>query len=242
MKKFIVFLLILTIFLTACASTQTPPGESNQPPAAESPDVPPPTGEGDTSSSTDAPPSAPSTLLPLPMTIQLENLDDCTIAVALSEGSIFQDHDGTLQILAAVYAYDLYDAVALSQLKTGDTIVIRSMKIAITSLEYSSYGNLLINGGLDGGGYELCTDENTVFYETGYSDVKAWQKVGVVTLTVSPDFVYTDSSDPDGEIVLRHYDDLLTSDNGIDYYFTPQNTTLVIENGMVTAMNRVYTP
>lgn len=239
MKKTILVVLMLSILLTACSPNQTPSTESNQSPITETPTSPPPTEE---QTPTDTTTPSPVTVIPLPATIDLENLDNCTIAVGLSEGSIFADHTGTLQILATVFSYDLYDAVELSQLKAGDTLVIRDMEIVITSLEYSSYGNLLINGGLDAGGYELCTNENTVFYETGYSDMKSWREIGVVTLPVSPNFVYTDSSDLDRGPVLYHYEDLLHPNNGIDYYFTPQNTTLVIENGMVTAMNRIYTP
>ena len=238
MKKNILLLLMFSILLTACSPNQTPSTESNQTPVTEAPITPPPTEEQIPTDTT----LSPVTVTPLPETIDLDNPDNCTIAVGLSDGSIFADQSGTLQILATVFSYDLYDAVELSQLKVGDTLVIRDMEIVITSLEYSSHGNLLINGGLDAGGYDLCTDENTVYYETGYSDMKSWQEIGVVTLPVSPDFVYTDSSNLDREPVLYHYDDLLHPDNGIDYYFTPQNTTLVIENGMVTAMNRIYTP
>lgn len=239
MKKTILLFLMFSILLTACSPNQTPSTESNQTPVTGAPITSPPAEE---QTSTDTTTSSSVTVTPLPETIDLDNLDNCTIAVGLSEGSIFADQSGIPQILATVFSYDLYDAVELSQLKAGDTLLIRDMEIVITSLEHSSNGNLLINGGLDAGGYELCTDENTVFYEAGYSDMKSWKEIGVVTLPVSPDFVYTDSSNLDGEPVLYHYDDLLHSDNGIDYYFTPQNTTLVIENGMVTAMNRIYTP
>ena len=239
MKKTIILLLMFSILLTACSPNQTPSTESNQTPVTEAPITPPPAEE---QTPTDTTTPSPVTVTPLPETIDLDNLDNCTIAVGLSDGSIFADQSGTLQILATVFSYDLYDAVELSQLKVGDILVIRDMEIVITSLEHNSFGTLLINGGLDAGGYDLCTDENTVYYETGYSDMKSWQEIGVVTLPVSPDFVYTDSSNLNSEPVLYHYDDLLHPDNGIDYYFTPQNTTLVIENGMVTAMNRIYTP
>ena len=231
MKKTMMLLLLLSVFLAACTSHESPSGESPQPSITETP--------SDSALNIE---DIPSTILPLPATVDLEHLNDCTIAVSLSNGSIFLDDNSALQILAAVYAYDLYDAVELSQMKTGDTLVIRSQEIPITSLEYSTYGSLIINGGLDVGGYEFYTDENTVYYETGYSDMKAWREIGIVTLPVSSEFVYTDSSDLDNEPVLYYYDDLLPSNSSIDYHFTPQNTSLVIENGMVIAMNRIYTP
>ena len=234
MKKTIALLLILSVYMAVCTSCGVSPNESSHTPAIENTSAPIPTGE-----TMDPAIPDPVIVSPLPVTIDLDN---CTIAVSLSEGSFFTDSSGALQILAAVYTYDLYDAVDISLLKAGDTIMIRNQKILITSLEHSNYGSLMINGGLDVGGYELRTDENTVYYETGYSDVKAWVKIGVVSLSVSQDFVYTDTSDLDGEPVVYDYNRLLQAYRSIDYSFTPQNTTLVIENGVATAMNRIYAP
>ena len=154
MKKTIALLLLLSMFLTACTSYETPSGESTQAPATENP--------SDSAANLD---TTSSTIFPLPVTVDLEHLDDCTIAVSLSNGSIFLDDNGTMQILVAVYAYDLYDAVDFSLIKTGDTLVIRNQEILITSLEHSTYGSFIINGGLAVGGYEFCTDDNTMYYD-----------------------------------------------------------------------------
>ena len=184
--------------------------------------------------------TAPITILPLPSAY--ESIEDCTIAISLQEGGISEDSDGTVLLTATLFEYDLYDAAELFLLKAGDSIVIRQRVVAITSIEESSYGTLLINGGLDAGGYELRTDDNTVYYETGYSDVKSWQELGVATLPVSPEFIYTDRSDLDSEPVIYSIHDFLEQNSSIDYHFTEHNTRIVIEGGIVTAMERIYTP
>lgn len=227
MKKHAIMLFTLCWLLTACASAQeTLPATQT---AATSAAV--------TETVTEAAPVSP-----LPVTVDTAHLDNCTVAVSLSKGDAYVDDTGVMQMKVTVYTYDLYDMADIARLQVGDTILIRRQDIPVTDLEWTAYGTLMINGGLDEGGYELLTDEATVFYETGYSDVKAWQAVGEATIRVSPDFVYTDSSDPDHDPVICFPGDFLTEAAGIDYSFTPQNTTIVIQNGLVTAMHRVYTP
>ena len=235
MKKLIALLIPLCFCFAACTSSQDPLAPSDEKPVAESISDPVPPASDQTETL-----SVP--LTPLPVTIDLTNLTDCSIAISLEEGNFLQNDTGTIQMTVSVYAYDLYDAVALSQLKPGDIIVIRQQDVVITSLEYSAYGSLLINGGLDLGGYELRTDENTVYYETGYSDIKSWQKIGSITIPVSPDFVYTDCSDLDHEPISYSIEDFLNSNDVIDYHFTPHNTVIVIDNGIAVSMERRYTP
>ena len=61
--------------------------------------------------------------------------------------------------------------VDMAALNEGDTIVIRGQEVKITSIERNERG-ILINGGLDNGGYDFGTDDTTVWYECGYSDSK----------------------------------------------------------------------
>ena len=177
---------------------------------------------------------------PLPTTIDVNHLEDCTVAVSLEEGGAFIDDAGTMQMKVNVYTYDLYDMVDIAQMKPGDTFSRYQESVQIVSLEQHDNGNISINGGLDVGGYELRTDDGTTYYETAYSDFKNYYEIGEVTLPVSADFVYTDAIDLDNEAVTYNFSDLM--EGGLDYFFTPHNTKLVIEGGNVVAMERVYTP
>ncbi|MBP3610387.1 MAG: hypothetical protein J6J42_08645 [Lachnospiraceae bacterium] len=183
-----------------------------------------------------------SVISPLPVTIDMNDLTNCTLAVSFKKGDAYVDDTGAMQLKVTVYTYDLYDMIDIALLKEGDTLVLRGQEVPVTSLTRTDQGSVEINGGLDNGGYELSTDNNTVFYETGYSDVKSYYALGEATLRVSGDFIFTDASDLDKEEVIYYPGDFLTDDAGIDYYFSPHNTSIVIKDGQVISMQRVYTP
>lgn len=215
MKKITLLITILCIFLTACTSNV------NQ--------------EVDKS-------GVETKIMPLSSTININNLTDCTVAVSLNKGAVYVDDAGIMQMNVTVYDYDLYDMVDMSQLKVGDIIVIRGKEVVVSTLERNSIGTVIINGGLDQGGYELGTDESGVFFESGYNDAKSYYPLGETTLRVSTDFEYHDKSDLDAKEKVYYPGDFLTEDAGIDYNFNPHNTNIVIADGQVIRMNRVYVP
>ena len=69
-----------------------------------------------------------STVFPLPNTIEINNLDNCKIAVSLERGDIYVDDAGIMQMNMTIYTYDLYDMVEVGNLKEGDVIVISNMR------------------------------------------------------------------------------------------------------------------
>ena len=178
---------------------------------------------------------------PLPITIDINHLDNCTVAVSLEKGDAYVDDTGAMQMDVTVYTYDLYDMVDIATLKEGDIIIIRGEEVKITSLERIDKG-LLINGGLDENGYELRTEEETVWYEIGYSDMKSYYEVGKATIRVSADMNFFDSSDLDKGEVIYYPGDFLTDKAGIVYHFVPNNTSIVIQDGKIIEMYRRYTP
>lgn len=178
---------------------------------------------------------------PLPVTVDMNNLDNCTVAVSLEKGDAYVDDTGAMQMDVTVYTYDVYDMVDIASLKEGDIIVIRGQEVVVDSLEQNERG-ILINGGLGYNGYDFNTDDTTVWYECGFNDAKAYYEVGKATIRVSPDMNFYDSSDLDKGEVVYYPGDFLTDDAGIVYHFVPNNTSIVIENGMIIEMNRVYIP
>lgn len=176
---------------------------------------------------------------PLPVTLDANQLTDCTAAVSIGEGHAYVDGAGEQKMKVTVFTYDLYDMVDISQLKSGDTITIRQEPVIVASLERKDRA-VIINGGIDVGGYELRTDEDTTYYEISYSDMLSYYEIGEATLPVSADFVYTDSSDLDNGPVTYTFSDL--AEGNVDFFFTPYNTKIVIEGGTVVAMERTYTP
>ena len=183
-----------------------------------------------------------SKISPLPTTIDMNALDNCTLAVSFEEGDAYVDDSGVMQLDVTVYTYDLYDMVDMANLKAGDTIVIGDKDVTVDSLERTESGMVMINDGLDNGGYDFWHNDSGVYYEQGYSDVKSYYALGEATIRVSTDFEFVDRSDLDKGEAIYYPGDFLTDDVGIYYHFTPNNTSIVIEDGQITNMTRVYTP
>ncbi|MEE0896083.1 MAG: hypothetical protein U0L88_00430, partial [Acutalibacteraceae bacterium] len=115
-------------------------------------------------------------------------------------------------------------------------------EVTITEVERTDSGLVRINGGEENGGFDLVSNDNTVYYETGMNDIKAYYELGKATLPVSVDFEYIDESVLDSEAKTYYLGDFLTDDAEIEYNFTPNNTSIVIENGTIIKMNKVYMP
>ena len=179
---------------------------------------------------------------PLPVTIDLNQLDNCTVAVSFEEGDAYVDDTGVMRLDATVYTYDLYDMVDISLLEEGDTIVIRNQEVPVTKLERNELGLVIINGGEENGGYDLYTDNSGVYFEMGFNDAKAYYPLGEATIRVSADFKFYDGSDLEAGEKMFYPGDFLIDDAGNRYDFNANNTTIVIEEGQIILMNRIFTP
>ena len=179
---------------------------------------------------------------PLPETLDVNALDNCTVAVSLEKGDAYVDDNGKMVMNLTVYSYELYDMVDIASLKENDVIVRRNEEVTITELERTDSGLVRINGGEENGGFDLVSNDNTVYYESGMNDIKAYYELGKITLPVSVDFRYIDESEPEKEAKTYYPGDFLTDYAGLEYNFTPNNTTVVIEDGVIIRMNKVYMP
>lgn len=180
-------------------------------------------------------------ILPLPDPT-LETLVDSTVHISFGEGDFYRDASGNAVLRMQIYSYEQFDMVEISLMEAGDAIVISGQEILVESVKTNEFGTVLINGGLDEGGFDLATGNGGVFYVHGYSDMKSWEPVCTAEFPVSDSFVYTDSSNLDLGEVTYTVDGFLNRDPELDYGYLPQNTTVRIENGQVMAMSRVYTP
>lgn len=180
------------------------------------------------------------TVSPLPVAFDLE--EGCTLAVSLQEGDAYVDDEGAMQMKVQIYAYDQYDMVDIANLKEGDTIVRGDTEVVVESLERNDAGLISINGGEENGGFNLWTNDETVYYEIGLNDAKAFYTMGEAVIPVSTEFEFTDASNWEADPVVYYPGDFLTDDAGIVYDFTPYNTTIVVEGGKVIAMNRIFVP
>lgn len=179
---------------------------------------------------------------PLPIAVDIANLDECTVAASLEEGDFYLDDDGKAQMKFTVYDFDVYDLVDIANIAAGDVIVLHGDDVVVNSVEHPGGSMVSINGGKDLGGYDLITDDDGVFFEIGYNDAKSWTALGTVTLPVNPEFTYVDSSDLEKDPEVWYAGDFLMPVVEIEFAFSPLNTTVTIQNGEVIGMSRVYTP
>ena len=179
---------------------------------------------------------------PLPETLDINALDNCTVAVSLEKGDTKLSDNGKMVMDVTVYSYELYDMADIASLEENDVIVRKNEEITVTEVERLESGLVRINGGEENGGFDLVSNDSTVYYETGMNDIKAYYEIGMVTLPVSDEFEYIDESVLDTEAKTYYPGDFLTDDAEIEYNFTPNNTSIVIENGTIIKMNKVYMP
>lgn len=178
--------------------------------------------------------AVPVTVTPLPVIMEVNGLDNCTAAISVKPKDIWQEDTGAVFMNVMIYCYDLYDMVDIAKLKVGDCLYIRWQTLEIISLVRAGNGDVLINGGHDAGGCTLRTDEDGVYYEVGPNGEHIWQEYATTTIPVSPDFRFCDS---DGGCTLVYTTETFL-EMEFDGEFTPYNTTIVIENGCVVAMER----
>ena len=172
----------------------------------------------------------------------MESLDDAIVNVSIAQNGFFRDAASNVILRMQVYSYEKFDMVDIAALKAGDTIVVSGKKIAVNSVERKDNGFVLINGGLEEGGFDLATDDSGIYFVHGYSDMKTWNLLGEVEYPVSDEFVFTDAADLDRGEVIYDSTDLIESVPASEFGYQPQNTTVRIENGQIVAMNRIYTP
>ena len=83
---------------------------------------------------------------PLTTTINVANLEDCTLHVGINEDS-FIERDGEKYMNFMIYDYDLYDLVDISTLEVGSIIELRGEEIEVKEIERLDTGLIYINGG-----------------------------------------------------------------------------------------------
>lgn len=147
------------------------------------------------------------------------------------------DDDGRLVIDLTVYTYDLYDAVEITTLTPGDTLVVKGTEIPVKTVEQGD--GIAVNGGLVNGGIDLTSAGGGTFRVLLENDAPDLYEAGTITLPVAQDCVLTDDSDPEAPGRTLYAGDLL----GLgDEVFSPQATTVETAGSMVTAIHRDYMP
>lgn len=179
---------------------------------------------------------------PLPaISLAADSLQDCTLPAVFASNSIDWE-DSMLPV--KFYNMDLYDAVEISLLQVGDTLLYRGEPMVVATIEERGEG-LDINGGIDNGGCCLYGYEGGTYVAREYDDHAVYSPIGTFRVAIDPNCILVDC----GEEPLDHSD---TISSGLRQYlagledyrqlFFQLNTVVTIEHGKVTAINRRWIP
>ena len=101
---------------------------------------------------------------PLPETIDINALDNCTVAISLEKGGAYVNDSGKMVMDVTVYSYELYDIVDIASLKENDVILRKNEEVKVTEIERLETGLVRINGGEENGGFDLVSNDSTVLH------------------------------------------------------------------------------
>ncbi len=175
-------------------------------------------------------------------------MPDGTYHVDLDVSTLAEQSDGTYRIHAVIEDYDTYDQVDMNNMKAGDTIQVAGKDVKIESVERDeSNGIISINGGTEQDGYDFTPMEDTNGYRTlEMDDYPVYYVVDETDLTISDSVTLSDAlglNSPTEAPVNVDYSGFAKymQENYSDNW-TCGSTSVVIENGVVSQINRIWVP
>lgn len=180
-------------------------------------------------------------IAPLPAGVAIDELKDCTVPAAFHPAD-FNWMGGNLTM--TIYNQDLYDAVEISQMQVGDTLVYTGEPMVVNTIA-ESHGGIDINGGLDEGGCCLAGYEGGTYIARNWDDHATYTELGKAEIALADDFVIIDCGiDPNDPIDTIRTGQKLYIENLKDSRkdFFQLNTRVTIENGIITEIKRHWIP
>ena len=152
---------------------------------------------------------------------------------------------------AVVYDYDRYTAPEIEALSEGDTIATHlngTEEITALTVESVERENnyVTINGGIEEGGIDLCKEDD--HYRTlTWDDFPVYYEVGVAKQLVMADDIELSDGAADFEadpVIVKGdravCDAMSNEEDG--YGWNAGNTTVTIQNGEMTHVDRIWVP
>lgn len=152
---------------------------------------------------------------------------------------------------AVVYDYDRYTSAEIEALSEGDTIATHldgtenTTVLTVERIERKD-DYVTINGGMEEGGIDLCKEDD--HYRTlTWDDYPAYYEVGVVKqLVMADDIELSDgAADFEADPVIVKGDravcDAMSSEEDV-YGWNAGNTTVTIQDGEMTHIDRIWVP
>lgn len=181
-------------------------------------------------------------IAPLESGLHIDALKDCTVAANFS----VQDFNWQKRTLTfSVYSEDLYDAVAISQMALGDTLIYDGKPMAVKKIQKDKNG-VSINGEIEEGGAWLTSNGGGTYRATIWDDHSVYTLVGKTTLPLADDFTLIDCTDeptaPSDTLRTGQQEHLTQmAKQGRDNFYAI-NTRITIVQGKVTEVRRFWIP
>ena len=180
-------------------------------------------------------------IAPCPVGEDFVALQDCTVPAAFASDD-FNWMGGNLTL--SVYSEDLYDAVEVTQMTVGDTLVYDCDTLVVETLVWE--GNILtVNGGLEQGGAWLQAHEGGTYRAIQFDDHSLYTLQCEAHLPLSQDFVVIDcgANPTDPSDTIRDGQKLyLESLPDYKRHFSYLDTRVLIQNGEITQIQRHWIP
>lgn len=178
-------------------------------------------------------------------------LSDGTYHISFESDKVGVGERGNTINDAVVYDYDRYTAPEIEALREGDTIATHlngTEEITALTVESIERENnyVTINGGIEEGGIDLCKEDD--HYRTlTWDDFPVYYEVGVAKQLVMADDIELSDGAADFEadpVIVKGdravCDAMSNEEDG--YGWNAGNTTVTIQNGEVTHVDRIWVP
>lgn len=186
------------------------------------------------------------------LTWTLDDLDKTDTVTFISAGIVSGVQNGSLT--ANVFSYDLYKKEDIESLTVGDKITFHEegaeqnqlATAEVKSVEKNDqYGLVSINGGMEeSGGLDLKPEDDDTYRTMTFDDYPVYYEMGEKTMPLAEDVVLKDSSaDPQAEAVeTTGAAAVAAAINADPDNWTVYNTTLVVQDGRVKEVRRIWVP
>ncbi len=178
---------------------------------------------------------------PLPETLSIDALDDCTVSASFAPEDVTEEN-GMVSVHMTAYTYELFDMVDIGRMKVGDVLVINGEEMPVESVERNDLGLVTVNGGFEMGGCNLYTEDDTVYCEILMDIDKSYHPLGEITLPLAEDFVLADDSDIENQGKECTAEEFLAALDAGTLDFNQFNTTVTIQGGQIVKVHVIFLP
>jgi len=180
-------------------------------------------------------------IAPMPPYVELGEITDAMVPAEFTSDD-FNWMGGNLTM--NVWIEDIYDVVEVSLMKEGDTLFYDGREIVIKS---SIYGNgiIVVNGGLEEGGAYLESNGGGTFRGVQFDDHSTYTLLGKTQIPLSENFIIVDCKEQyeePSDTIRENQKLYIERLEGYKRSFNCLNTTVLVEDGFITEINRRWIP